>query len=171
MHRKHPGREWMACPRQILPALTSGKRGEAQKWGGSSCTRLPQDEAVAPSNLGEGRSLEAGPPGPWDSPTARGVLDRRLCSGSARVWGGGIPSRHPAFPYPTPRGRPPAPPPSAPASQPAPESPAVRPPHPCENPDAAFLVPFSPRFLQRAPVCVPLIILEDLGVRPRMAAP
>lgn len=77
--------EWMACPGQTLPSLTSGKRGKAQKRGGSSRTLLPQDEAVAPSNLGEGRSLEAEPPGPWDSPTVCVVLDRRLSSSSARV--------------------------------------------------------------------------------------
>lgn len=76
--------ERMVCPGQIPPPLVHGKRCKAQTQGGLPSTLLPQDEAVAPSNPGEGRSLEAELPGPWDrwgSPTACGVLNRRFSSG------------------------------------------------------------------------------------------
>lgn len=77
--------EWMACPEQMLPPFNPGKRGKAPDRGGSLCTLLPQDEAVAPSKPREGRSLEAEVPSPRDSPSACGVLDKRLSSGLARV--------------------------------------------------------------------------------------
>lgn len=93
-------------------------RSAAQFQRGSLRPLLSQ-EAVAPSNLGAGRSLVAELSGPWDKweqPDC-GVLGRSLSIG----WGEsrGIPSQHPASRHTTPWGRPPAPPSSAPASQPA----------------------------------------------------
>lgn len=123
MHRKHPGSGWRAQGRHSFPsppgrgvrprigegrqALCSTKmklwllatRGKAEVWKRSH----PALGQVGAARL---------PVGYWTGgvPVARNES------------GGGIPSWHPACPYPSPRGRPPAPPSSAPASQPVLES-------------------------------------------------
>lgn len=145
--------EWIACPEQILPPLTPGNSGKAKARGGSLRTLLPQDEAVAPSNPQGRKKFRSGVPGLqdrlgqphclWGIGTKGFTVARHSCERGRES-----PSQHPPCPYPTPRGRPPAPSSSAPASQPAPENPVVRPPHPCENTDAGFPIPFNSRFLQ-----------------------
>lgn len=62
-------------------------RNTAQLQRGSLHTLLSQEEAVAPSNLGEGRSLVAELSGPWErwEQSDCGVLGRRLSIGWARV--------------------------------------------------------------------------------------
>lgn len=149
LHRKHPGSGWRAQSRycllsppvrRIRPRLREGRH--------ALCSPKMRTLLLATSGKAEvwKRCYPAFRTGGGSS-TACGILDRRLSSGWARVKGESL-SGYPACPYPTPRGWPPAPPSSAPASQPARENPVVRPPHPCENPDAAILIPFSTRFLQ-----------------------
>lgn len=76
--------ERMCVQGQIVPLSVSLQdRNTAQFQRGSLHTLLSQEEAVAPSNLGEGRSLVAELSGPWDrwEQSDCGVLDRRLSIG------------------------------------------------------------------------------------------
>lgn len=72
--------------RADITSLSPQDRNKAQFQRGSLRTLLSQ-EAVAPSNLGEGRSLVAELSGPWDrwEQSDCGVLGRRLSIGWARV--------------------------------------------------------------------------------------
>lgn len=150
LHRKHPGSGWRAQGRYCLLS-PSVRRIRLRLGEGRHALYSPKIRLLL---LATSRKTEV-----WKrcypalrtgggSPTACGILDRRLSGGWATSQRGESLSGYPACPYPTPRGRPPAPPYSAPASQPARENPVVRLPHPCENPDAGVPILFSTRFLQ-----------------------
>ena len=164
--------EWMACPGQIQPPLTHGKRDKAQNWEGSSSTLCsPKMKLLLLATRGKAEVWKQSHPAlgaGGGSLTACGVLDRRLSSGWARVFGGSRPWQL-VCPHPSPPGRPPAPS-SAPATQAAPENPVVRPPTSLREARCRFL-DLQPSLSAGTVACLPLIILEDLGVRPRMAVP
>lgn len=78
--------ERMCVSRADITSPPPRDENTAQFQRGSLCTLLPQ-EAVAPSNPGEDRSLVAelsGPRDRWEQPDC-GVLDRRLSIGWASV--------------------------------------------------------------------------------------
>lgn len=83
LHRKHPGRGCVSVADTTSPLPQDRNTGQFQR--GSLCTLISQEEAVAPSNLGEGRSLIAELSSPWDrweQPDCE-VLGRRLSIGWA----------------------------------------------------------------------------------------
>lgn len=162
----------MACPGQIQPPLTPGNRDKAQNWAGSPSTPCsPKMKLLLLATRGKGEVWKQSHPAlgtGGGSPTACGVLDRRLSSGWARVLGG-IPPLASSLPTPVPSG------PATcsflrPCNAGCTGEPSRPDPTSLREPRCRFL-DLQPSLSAGAVACLPLIILEDLGVRPRMAVP